>query len=146
MTANTERVVRFFDHWHAARIDDMVAMFAPDGRFHFSATTKPPAVGHDEIRKFLTDYSDLTVTKRLRINAIAEAGSDVFYEAVEDFDLANGRRVITPYAGVVRVENGRFTDWRDYFDRATIDGQVAGERGLPPYAHELLERPGNRSA
>jgi len=65
----------------------------------------------------------------------------VFYEAVEDFDLADGTRVVTPYAGVVRIENGQFTDWRDYFDRATIDRQSAGEAQLPDFAQELLERP-----
>tara|TARA_B100000678_G_scaffold272561_1_gene262098 strand:- start:208 stop:636 length:429 start_codon:yes stop_codon:yes gene_type:complete len=141
MSAGIALVTRFFDHWHAGRIDDMVGMFAPEGRFHFSATTKPPAVGHDEIREFLTTYSGLSVVKRLRINAMAEAGGDVFYEAVEDFDLADGTRVVTPYAGVVRIADGRFVDWRDYFDRATIDEQASGEAELPQFAQELLERP-----
>ena len=128
MSTGKQLVTRFFDHWHAGRIDDMVGMFASDGRFHFSATTKPPAVGHEEIREFLTTYSGLSAVKRLRINAMAEAGKDVFYEAVEDFDLADGTRVVTPYAGVVRIENGQFTDWRDYFDRATIDRQCSHSR------------------
>ena len=141
MSTAQQLVTRFFDHWHAGRIDEMVGMFAPDGRFHFSAVTKPPAVGYDAIREFLTTYSNMSVVKRLRINAMAQAGDDVFYEAVEDFDLADGTRVVVPYAGVVRVTDGQFTDWRDYFDRATIDAQAAGEGELPDHAEELLERP-----
>ena len=141
MSRGKQLVTQFFDHWHAGRIEEMVGMFAPDGRFHFSATTKPPAVGYAEIRDFLTRYSGLSQVKRLRINAMAQAGDDVFYEAVEDFDLADGTRVVTPYAGVVRIRDGHFVDWRDYFDRSTIDQQSAGEADLPQFAHELLERP-----
>ena len=141
MSTGKQLVTRFFDYWHAGRIDDMVGMFASDGRFHFSAITKPPTVGHEEIREFLTTYSGLSAVKRLRINAMAEAGDDVFYEAVEDFDLADGPHVVTPYAGVVRIADGQFVDWRDYFDRATIDRQLAGEAKLPDFAQELLERP-----
>gem|GEM_PF-5895310 len=29
----------------------------------------------------------------------------------------------------------------NYFDRGLIDGQVAGERELPDYARDIIERP-----
>ena len=58
MSTGKQLVTRFFDYWHAGRIDDMVGMFASDGRFHFSAITKPPAVGHEEIREFLARHAE----------------------------------------------------------------------------------------
>lgn len=130
-----------FDDWRAGRLDAIADRFAPDAVWHFSAATKSPAIGREAIMAFLTAYAAGAVTTRLRLLRAAEEGDTLFIEAVEDFDTAAGRSVLVPYAGVLTFRDGRIIDWRDYFDRALVDGQIAGTAALPDYAQDLLEPP-----
>ena len=59
---------------------------------------------------------------------------------MDDFVSNDGRRVVVPYAGVLRVREGRIVEWRDYFDRALFDRLKAGEP-LPAYLEALANRP-----
>lgn len=72
---------------------------------------------------------------------MAETDDRLFYEATEDFDTPEGRRVLVPYAGILDFRDGLIIGWRDYFDRGLIDGQVAGDRALPDYCRDLVDRP-----
>lgn len=133
--------LQLVEDWKRDDLDAVAARLAPDVVWHFSATTKPPAVGRDGAVAFLKAYGEVCVKSRLRLFSYAETADRLFYEATEDFDTPQGRRVLVPYAGVVDFDGDLITGWRDYFDRTLIDAQVAGEAGLPDFAADLLERP-----
>ncbi len=48
---------------------------------------------------------------------MAEAGSIVFTERVNRFEMA-GKKVELTVAGVFEIENGKIKAWRDYFNMA----------------------------
>jgi ketosteroid isomerase-like protein len=136
---------RFLDlvaDWKRGDLAAVAARLSPDVVWHFSATTKPPAIGRDASIAFLKAYSAVSSNSRLRVFTHAETADRLFYEAAEDFDTPDGRQVLVPYAGIVDfAPDGLITGWRDYFDRALIDGQVAGSAQLPGFAHDLIDRP-----
>jgi len=129
------------EDWKRGDLDAVAARLSPDVVWHFSATTKPPAIGREEAIAFLKTYGQIATKSRLRVFDHAETETTLFYEATEDFDTPQGRRVLVPYAGIVDFENDLITGWRDYFDRALIDRQIAGETTLPDFAEALVERP-----
>jgi len=51
-------------------------------------------------------------------------GNLVFTERVDRFTM-NGRTVALPVAGVFEIRDGKIAAWRDYFDFATWQRQVA---------------------
>ncbi len=128
--------------WKRGDLEAVAARLSPDVVWHFSATTKPPAIGREESIAFLKAYGQVSSNSRLRLFTHAETEDRLFYEAAEDFDGPSGQRVLVPYAGIVDFgPDGLITGWRDYFDRALIDGQVAGAAQLPDYARDLIDRP-----
>lgn len=130
-----------FASWRAGDIDSVVNLFHEDAVWHFSAATKPPAIGSAQIRQFLEGYAGISVESKLRLLRQAENGASVHFEAIEEFVTTEGRSVTVPYAGVITVQGGRISDWRDFFDRALVDDQIAGTRELPQFAASLLEVP-----
>lgn len=134
-------VENIFTAWRAGRIEEIVGLFAPDAIWHFSAATKPPAIGHAAIRDFLVRYSGMSRENRLRLLRQVRQGDTLFFEAVEDFTTVQDRIVQVPYAGCLTLRDGLITDWRDYFDRGLIDGQIQGTATLPDYALPLLDKP-----
>ena len=135
-----ESITALFANWAEGQLDPIVARFAPDAVWHFSAATKPPAIGRAAIAGFLRDYASIARNSRIAIIRAAERGDTLFFEGVDRFCCA-GHEVTTPYAGVVTFHEGLIADWRDYFDRGLIDGQLTGERPLPTFAEALLALP-----
>jgi limonene-1,2-epoxide hydrolase len=89
---------------------------------------------------FMEKLSDAMPVVRWRIFHYAESGDVVFTEGVDDFTAPDGKNVAIPYAGVLRFRDGKITEWRDYFDRASFDRFKAGEK---PAEHMsvLMNRP-----
>lgn len=139
--SRAEVIEALFADWRAGRLVPIVSRFAPDAVWHFSAATKPPAIGHDAIGGFLRAYGAVSAVSRLRLLRQAWAGDTLFFEAVEDFDTPEGRHVVTPYCGVVTFRGELIIDWRDYFDRALIDSQITGDGALASYALCLTRLP-----
>lgn len=136
-----DRFLGLIDDWKRGDLEAVAARLHPDVVWHFSATTKPPARGRAESVAFLEAYGSVCSTSRLRLFSHAETETRLFYEATEDFDTPEGRRVLVPYAGIVDFDDTLIIGWRDYFDRQLIDGQIAGQSGLPDYCRDLIERP-----
>jgi limonene-1,2-epoxide hydrolase len=57
--------------------------------------------------------------------SIAENGDKVLTERADSFELANGRKLSVPIMGTFELEDGRMQAWPDYFDAATVAGQMA---------------------
>ena len=56
---------------------------------------------------------------------IAENGNAVLTERVDNFVMADGKRVSLPVMGTMEIEDGKIKVWRDYFDMASFVSQVS---------------------
>ena len=106
----------------------------------YSHVGSPPTVGKTAMQGILEKLSDQMKVVRWRIFHYAESGDFVFTEGVDDFTSPEGKNVAIPYAGVLRFRDGKITEWRDYFDRASFDRFKAGEVPAEHMA-ALMNRP-----
>lgn len=114
----------FFAHWSNNRIDAALAMLSED--VLYDNVPFPDITGRDAVAQFHrgfgigTDFLlDWTVTH------IAQVGNVVLNERVDVFKHTNGGLITLPVMGTITVENGEITVWRDYFDPADFDRQLA---------------------
>jgi predicted dinucleotide-binding enzyme/limonene-1,2-epoxide hydrolase len=121
----------FFAHWSNNRIDAALGMLAKD--VLYDNVPFPDIVGRDEVAKFHRGFGigtefllDWTVT------SISAAGNVVLNERVDIFKHAGGGVISLPVMGTLTVENGEITVWRDYFDAADFDRQLAAIKAPQP--------------
>lgn len=126
--------------WQAKDAEAVLAHMADDIVWHFAAAALPPARGKAAARKLLArlgaDMHDIT----WRIFAHAEAGDRLFIEGVDDYRTTDGKRIATPYAGVLEFRGDLIVGWRDYVDVGVLERQRAGEP-LSAQVESLLDRP-----
>jgi len=108
--------------WGRRDVEELLGYFAADAVYHNMPMA--PVTGHDGIRELLNMFAPAAETAEFEILAIASSGNLVFTERVDRFTM-NGRQVALPVAGVFEVRDGKIAAWRDYFDFATWQRQVA---------------------
>ena len=124
MSAAQDVVQQFLDHLNAQRIDDGMDLLAEDVLYH--NIPMDPMTGRESVRAFAHEFgmgSRLQVDWQLR--AIASAGDVVLTERFDIFTAADGQRIAVPLMGSFRVKDGFITEWRDYFDLADLQNQMA---------------------
>jgi len=118
----------FFAHWSANRIEDALSMLSDD--VLYDNVPLPNIVGRDNVRKFNEDFGIGTAFKvDWNVTNIAAAGNVVLNERIDVFTHENGGQIVLPVMGTITVENGMITVWRDYFDPADFDRQLAVIKG-----------------
>jgi limonene-1,2-epoxide hydrolase len=114
----------FFAHWSANRIEEALAMLAED--VLYDNVPLPDIVGRENVRKFHADFGIGTAFKvDWQVTQIAASGNVVLNERIDIFTHESGGRITLPVMGTVTVENGEITVWRDYFDLASFERQLA---------------------
>lgn len=114
----------FFAHWSANRLDDAIAMLSED--VLYDNVPFPDILGRENVRKFHADFGLGTVfTVDWNVTAIAASGNVVLNERIDVFTHESGAGITLPVMGTITVENGMITVWRDYFDPADFDRQLA---------------------
>ena len=112
----------FFDHWSANRIDDALAMLAPD--VLYDNVPFPDIIGRDNVRKFHTDFGiGTTFTVDWQVTHLAAAGNVVLNERIDIFKHRDGGTITLPVMGTLTMDSGVITVWRDYFDPTDFDRQ-----------------------
>ena len=124
--------------WRRKDLDAMLEHVADDISWH-THVGSPPVVGKQAMREFATTLGASMSDIKWRIFEAAQHENRIHLEGVDDFVTAEGRRVTIPYAGVMAFRDGKVTEWRDYFDRATFDKLKAGEP-MPDYLAALANR------
>jgi limonene-1,2-epoxide hydrolase len=125
--------------WRRKDLDAMLQHIDDDIAWH-SHVGSPPLQGKPAMREFATRLTAQMQEIRWRLFEAARDGDTLHVEGVDDFVSNDGRRVVVPYAGVMRFRDGRIVEWRDYFDRALFERLKAGEP-LPAYLEGLATRP-----
>lgn len=114
----------FFAHWSAGRIDAALAMLAPD--VLYDNVPFPDVHGRDATAAFHRDFgigTDFTVD--WQVTHLAAAGKVVLNERRDIFRHKDGGTISLPVMGTLTIEDGQITLWRDYFDPADFERQLA---------------------
>lgn len=119
-----ETAKTFFAHWSANRIDEALAMLSDD--VLYDNVPLPDITGRENVRRFNADFGIGTAFKvDWQITEIAVSGNVVLNERIDIFTHESGGRITLPVMGTLTVENRGITVWRDYFDLASFEKQLA---------------------
>lgn len=114
----------FFTHWSANRIEEALAMLSDD--VLYDNVPLPNITGSENVRKFHADFGIGTTFKvDWQLTEIAASGNVVLNERIDIFTHESGGRITLPVMGTLTIENGEITVWRDYFDLASFERQLA---------------------
>ena len=117
----------FFEHWNHNRIDAALAMLS--ARVLYDNVPFPDIVGRDEVAKFHRGFGIGTdFLLDWKVTHIAAASNVVLNERIDVFRHKDGGVITLPVMGTITVENGEITVWRDYFDPADFERQLAAIR------------------
>lgn len=122
MSTPSERVQALIDGFNGNDIDAVLACFATDAIYH--NIPMEPLQGHDAIRAGLAAFMGSASAIDWQVRSSAELGNKVLNERLDRF-LIGGQWLEIPVMGTFEVENDRITHWRDYFDLATFQQQMA---------------------
>jgi limonene-1,2-epoxide hydrolase len=118
------------DAWNAQDWDQMFDLFATDGILH--SMMSEPIVGREEIRARLTDLLDGIEHIELQIVNMGIVDDVVVLERVDDF-VYQGRHSRVPVVGIMQIQDGKVSEWREYYDQASLLSAL-GVAGKPAAA------------
>ncbi|MCE4573469.1 limonene-1,2-epoxide hydrolase family protein [Caballeronia sp. CLC5] len=120
----THIALEFFGHWSANRIDEALAMLADD--VLYDNVPFPDIVGRENVRAFHADFGIGRIfTVDWQVTQMAASGDVVLNERVDIFRHENGGEIKLPVMGTITVKDEKIIVWRDYFDPADFDRQLA---------------------
>jgi limonene-1,2-epoxide hydrolase len=124
MSSHIEIVRAFIAAWERRDVDAIVAAAAPDIFYH--NMPMQPVVGREALRAACTPFLGGATEVRWDILAIAETSDGkVLTERLDTFVFGPDRTVAVPVMGVFEVRDGLIAVWRDYFDLADFQKQMA---------------------
>jgi limonene-1,2-epoxide hydrolase len=122
---NADRARAFFATWEARDLEAILAALAPDVRYH--NIPMPPMTGRDAVRAFITPLLAIATRIEWRIHALAESPEGlVLSERTDIFRTPRGDIELPVMGTMAFGADGLITDWRDYFDLASFQKQMAG--------------------
>ena len=107
--------------WDQLDLDAALAMLADD--IHYHNIPMPALDGIAAVEAYLRRAAAFD-SAAWEIVAIAANGSTVLTERVDRF-LMNGQPIELPVMGTFEVRGGKIAAWRDYFDLADYQRQLA---------------------
>jgi limonene-1,2-epoxide hydrolase len=111
----------FIDAWNRMDWDAVVGALADDVCYH--NIPMEPINGREAAAGFITGMQPQSVN--WEVLSIAENGASVLTERVDNFVMADGKKVSLPVMGTFEIEDGKIKAWRDYFDLASFTSQMA---------------------
>ena len=106
-----------FAAWDTLDWDRVVDLFADDGVLH--SVMQEPVVGREAIAERMAILGSKCERLTLHVKALGIIDGRVFVERVDDFDF-DGHHGEVPVVGVLRMADGRVTEWLEYYDRPTL--------------------------
>ena len=126
MAGGIETAKKFFAAWARQDHTEVLELVHDDVVYQnmpFTDVMKGKAAIAGFMAKFGKGMQDIHVDMR----HIVEVDNVVFHEGVENY-TRKGRKVSLPYCGVFEFKDGKIIGWRDYFDYATLERQLAADQ------------------
>lgn len=120
MTTPLQIIREFIAAIERKDVDTAISMLAPD--VSYENMPMKPVVSPQAVGKVLDGFLKPASEVDWQILSECECGDTVYNERLDRF-LINGVWLELPIAGVFKVEAGKITLWRDYFDMATYTSQ-----------------------
>jgi limonene-1,2-epoxide hydrolase len=118
----------------APDVDTVVAMFSPDAVWQLWVPGGPVLRGRDAIRADITRQLRFSSHMRCGLLRIASNDSTVFTERLDTF-RSGDVEVQHHLAAVYELDgDGLITAWREYFDYADVEKQLAAAHAVVPRA------------
>ncbi len=123
--SETERVVLALWRALSERDWDAVKTFLADDCVYVDMPLGPAlaARGPDDIVKRLKVGLEPLAGYENHDGLLISNGTDAMYEHSETWTWASGETALLPFVTVHRVENGKVTLWKDYWDFASLTAQ-----------------------
>ena len=123
--------------WKAlsARDWDGMKPFLADDCIYYDVPVGPAAAARgpdDIVKRIRIAFDQLTAYENFPGLLIVN-GSDAMYEHHEEWHWPTGESAINRFVTVHRVENGKITLWKDYWDMATLANSAP-----PTWQEELM--------
>lgn len=110
-------VMDMVDAWNTRDWDRVTNLFAEDGSLH--SMMVEPVVGREAIGARIGHLGAGIETITLHIHHAGLVDDVIFVERTDEF-VYNGHAGSVPVVGVIEVEDGLITEWREYYDRAEL--------------------------
>lgn len=130
MPSPTQTVDAFLSMW------DRPGGFAEAVERYFTSDTHYRNVGMSDARgieetlAFIAGFEQVAgANSHIRVETLSSAseGNRVYNERIDEVVAADGRVVASiAVMGIFVVEDGKITEWRDYFDTAGLAAQLGG--------------------
>lgn len=117
--------------WNDRDWERVYELFADDGVLH--SVMIEPVTGRENIRNRLSGLTAGIERIELQIRNMGVVNDVVMLERVDDF-MFNGKHGSVPVVGVMEIADGKITEWREYYDHATLAAALAPD---PKPAEEL---------
>jgi limonene-1,2-epoxide hydrolase len=103
--------------WNERDWERVYDLFAEDGVLH--SVMLEPIEGRDAIRARLGELVGGIERIELQVRNMGIVNEVVVLERTDEF-VYNGLHSRIPVVGVMAIENGRVTEWREYYDHASL--------------------------
>lgn len=121
--SNLKRAQEFCDIWATRDLDAVLARMKEDCFYH--NLPMAPIIGREQIRPFI----EPTITGSSRIeyivHAIAETANGWVLTERTDVMVMGPKTISLPVMGVFEFRDGLISSWRDYWDLADFQRQMA---------------------
>ncbi len=104
---------KMVDAWNRVDWEAVYALFSEDAVMH--SMMSEPVVGRDNIRQRFSRFTPGVERIELQLARIGIIDGAVVMERVDDF-VYNGKHSRVPVAGVLEINDGLVTEWREYYD------------------------------
>lgn len=122
MANDIQTIEAFVEAFNSKDIDAIMAFFTEDAIYH--NMPMGPAQGTDAVRNIIAMFLAPAETLDWEILNIAQTGDTVLTERDDRF-MIGGKDVALPVMGAFDMKDGKIAAWRDYFDMAAWQNQVA---------------------
>ena len=120
--SNKDIVDQFFACWSNGDIAGSMALCTDD--IVWDNVPMKPIEGKAAIEAFLTKFAKGMSDVHYDIHGFMQDDDRLMLEGVENY-TKKGRKVSVPYMASFDFRDGQICAWRDYFDLATVERQLA---------------------
>lgn len=126
MAVNCEKVVNeLFAAWSRLNLEEIMSHFDENGVWD-NVPMNNPAKGKAAVRQLTQGFLKDTAAFEVKILKSAHEWNLVFNDRIDTIRMKNGKTASIPVAGVFELNDaGKIVSWRDYFDMATFNKQLA---------------------
>ena len=125
MSDNVQLVRGFISAWNAKDKDKIMDAFAPDCVYH--NIPMEPLNGVEAISTFISGFVDMAKEIDWIVHRIVEGvDGSVLTERTDRFFIGD-KWIEIRVMGTFDIEDGKIKGWRDYFDLAQFNAQLAPE-------------------